>query len=132
MARRRTMGELALGRNVLVAFMPWGGYNFEDSILISERLSSGRRTSRRCTSKSSSAGRAIHEARVPKEITRDIPNVGEEALKDLDERGIIRIGAEVKGPGDILVGKITPKGDAALAGREAVARHLRGQGRRCP
>jgi DNA-directed RNA polymerase subunit beta len=101
-------GELALGQNVLVAFMPWGGYNFEDAIVVSERLVKRDRFT------------SIHieefevEARDTKqgkeEITRDIPNVGEEALKDLDESGIIRIGAKVK-PGDYLVGKVTPKGE---------------------
>ncbi len=102
------MGELALGRNVLVAFMPWGGYNFEDSILISERVvkedlfTSVHIEEFECIARDTKLG--------PEEITRDIPNVGEEALKDLDTSGIIRIGAEVR-PGDILVGKITPKGE---------------------
>src|SRR5439155_1756208 len=101
------LGDLALGRNVLVAFMPWGGYNFEDSILISERVvkhdlfTSVHIEEFECVARDTKLG--------PEEITRDIPNVGDEALKDLDESGIIRIGAEVK-PGDILVGKITPKG----------------------
>ena len=101
------MGELALGRNVLVAFMPWGGYNFEDSILISEKLlkedtyTSIHIEELECVARDTKLGK--------EEITRDIPNVGEEALKDLDESGIIRIGAEVR-PGDILVGKVTPKG----------------------
>src|SRR5512146_639778 len=118
------MGELALGQNVLVAFMPWGGYNFEDSILISEkRVKEDRYTS-------------IHseeceiEARDTKlgkeEITADIPNVGEEALKDLDESGIIRIGAEVR-PGDILVGKITPKGETQLSPEEKLLRAIFGE-----
>ena len=124
------MGELALGQNVLVAFMPWGGYNFEDSILISERLvkddlyTSIHIEEFECVARDTKLGK--------EEITRDIPNVGEEALKDLDESGIIRIGAEVK-PGDILVGKITPEGrDAALSRREAAARHLRREGGRRP
>jgi DNA-directed RNA polymerase subunit beta len=99
-------GELALGRNVLVAFMPWNGYNFEDAILISERLvkedvyTSIHIEEFECGARDTKLG--------PEEITRDIPNVGEEALKNLDHDGVIRIGAEVK-PGDILVGKITPK-----------------------
>ena len=122
------MGELALGQNVLVAFMPWQGYNFEDSILVSERIAkddvftSIHIEEFECVARDTKLGK--------EEITRDIPNVGEEALKDLDESGIVRIGAEVK-PGDILVGKITPKGETpALARREAAARHLRRKGRR--
>ena len=122
-------GELALGQNVLVAFMSWGGYNFEDAILISERVVKDDRFT------------SIHieefeiEARDTKlgkeEITRDIPNVGEEALKDLDESGIIRIGAEVK-PGDILVGKVTPKGETLLSPEERLLTgHLRGEGGGC-
>ncbi|OGB96568.1 MAG: DNA-directed RNA polymerase subunit beta [candidate division NC10 bacterium RIFCSPLOWO2_12_FULL_66_18] len=117
-------GELALGQNVLVAFMPWGGYNFEDAILISERLVKDDRYT------------SIHieefeiEARDTKlgkeEITRDIPNVGEEALKDLDESGIIRIGAEVK-PSDILVGKVTPKGETVLTPEERLLRAIFGE-----
>ncbi|MBW1992287.1 MAG: DNA-directed RNA polymerase subunit beta, partial [Deltaproteobacteria bacterium] len=104
-------GELALGKNVLVAFMPWGGYNFEDSILVSERLvkddvfTSIHIEEFEVMARDTKLGK--------EEITRDIPNVGEEALKDLDESGIIRIGAEVR-PGDILVGKITPKGETQL------------------
>jgi DNA-directed RNA polymerase subunit beta len=117
-------GELALGQNVLVAFMPWGGYNFEDAILISERLTKDDRYT------------SIHieefeiEARDTKlgkeEITRDIPNVGEEALKDLDESGIARIGAEIK-PGDILVGKVTPKGETVLTPEERLLRAIFGE-----
>jgi DNA-directed RNA polymerase subunit beta len=117
-------GELALGKNVLVAFMPWGGYNFEDAILISERLVKD------------DVYTSIHieefeiEAREtklgPEEITRDIPNVGEEALKNLDESGIIRIGAEVK-PGDILVGKVTPKGETQLTPEEKLLRAIFGE-----
>ncbi|MBI4537190.1 MAG: DNA-directed RNA polymerase subunit beta [candidate division NC10 bacterium] len=117
-------GELALGQNVLVAFMPWGGYNFEDAILISEKLVKDDRYT------------SIHieefeiEARDTKlgkeEITRDIPNVGEEALKDLDGSGIIRIGAEVK-PGDILVGKVTPKGETVLTPEERLLRAIFGE-----
>jgi DNA-directed RNA polymerase subunit beta len=118
------VGELALGQNVLVAFMPWGGYNFEDAILISERLVKDDRYT------------SIHleefeiEARDTKlgkeEITRDIPNVGEDALKDLDESGIIRIGAEVK-PSDILVGKVTPKGETVLTPEERLLRAIFGE-----
>lgn len=117
-------GELALGRNVLVAFMPWEGYNYEDAILISERLVKD------------DVFTSIHieqyeaEARDtklgPEEITRDVPNVGEEALKDLDERGIIRIGAEVRA-GDILVGKVTPKGETELTAEERLLRAIFGE-----
>jgi len=118
------MGELALGRNVLVAFMPWGGYNFEDSILISERVvkddyfTSVHIEEFECIARDTKLG--------PEEITRDIPNVGEEALKDLDESGIIRIGAEVH-PGDILVGKITPKGETQLSPEEKLLRAIFGE-----
>ena len=118
------MGELALGRNVLVAFMPWGGYNFEDSILISERVvkedmfTSVHIEEFECIARDTKLG--------PEEITRDIPNVGEEALKDLDQSGIIRIGAEVK-PGDILVGKITPKGETQLSPEEKLLRAIFGE-----
>ena len=118
------MGELALGRNVLVAFMPWGGYNFEDAMLLSERLVK------------EDVFTSVHieefsvEAREtklgPEEITRDIPNVGEEALKNLDESGIIRIGAEVV-PGDILVGKVTPKGETQLTPEEKLLRAIFGE-----
>ncbi|MDI3481019.1 MAG: DNA-directed polymerase subunit beta [Tepidanaerobacteraceae bacterium] len=117
-------GELALGRNVLVAFMPWEGYNYEDAILLSERLVKD------------DVFTSIHieqyeaEARDtklgPEEITRDVPNVGEEALKDLDERGIIRIGAEVRA-GDILVGKVTPKGETELTAEERLLRAIFGE-----
>ncbi|MGB6088573.1 MAG: DNA-directed RNA polymerase subunit beta, partial [Candidatus Binataceae bacterium] len=118
------MGELALGRNVLVAFMPWGGYNFEDSILISERVvkedlfTSVHIEEFECVARDTKLG--------PEEITRDIPNVGEEALKDLDSSGIIRIGAEVR-PGDILVGKITPKGETQLSPEEKLLRAIFGE-----
>ena len=118
------MGELALGRNVLVAFMPWGGYNFEDSILISEKVikedayTSIHIEQLECTARDTKLGK--------EEITRDIPNVGEEALKDLDESGIIRIGAEV-GPGDILVGKVTPKGETQLSPEEKLLRAIFGE-----
>jgi DNA-directed RNA polymerase subunit beta len=118
------MGELALGRNVVVAFMPWGGYNFEDSILISERVvkhdlfTSVHIEEFECVARDTKLG--------PEDITRDIPNVGDEALKDLDESGIIRIGAEVK-PGDILVGKITPKGETQLSPEEKLLRAIFGE-----
>jgi DNA-directed RNA polymerase subunit beta len=118
------MGELALGRNVLVALMPWGGYNFEDSILISERMvkedifTSIHIEEFECVSRDTKLG--------PEEITPDIPNVGDEALKDLDESGIIRIGAVVK-PGDILVGKITPKGETQLSPEEKLLRAIFGE-----
>ncbi|MGC2064343.1 MAG: DNA-directed RNA polymerase subunit beta [Thermodesulfovibrionales bacterium] len=118
------LGELALGQNVLIAFMPWGGYNFEDAILLSERLVK------------EDIYTSVHieefevEARETKlgseEITRDIPNVGEEALKDLDESGVIRIGAEVK-PGDIIVGKVTPKGETQLTPEEKLLRAIFGE-----
>ncbi|MBX7259067.1 MAG: DNA-directed RNA polymerase subunit beta, partial [Candidatus Hydrogenedentes bacterium] len=117
-------GELALGRNVLVAFVPWEGYNFEDAILLSEDLVKG------------DVFTSIHiqvfdlEARDtklgPEEITRDIPNVGEDALKNLDESGIVRVGAKVK-HGDILVGKVTPKGETELAPEEKLLRAIFGE-----
>ncbi len=118
------MGELALGRNVVVALMPWGGYNFEDSILISERVvkediyTSIHIEEFECVSRDTKLG--------PEEITRDIPNVGDEALMDLDESGIIRIGAEVR-PGNILVGKITPKGETQLSPEEKLLRAIFGE-----
>ncbi len=117
-------GELALGQNVLVAFMPWGGYNFEDSILISEKMvKEDRYTSihieeLECVARDTKLGK--------EEITNDIPNLGEDALKDLDESGIVRIGAEVK-PGDILVGKITPKGETQLSPEEKLLRAIFGE-----
>ncbi|MFZ7127816.1 MAG: DNA-directed RNA polymerase subunit beta [Desulfobacterales bacterium] len=118
------MGELALGKNVTVAFMPWGGYNFEDSILVSERLlRDGVYTSIHIEEFEVMA----RDTKLGKEdITRDIPNVGDEALKDLDEAGIIRLGAEV-GPGDILVGKITPKGETQLSPEEKLLRAIFGE-----
>ncbi len=117
-------GELALGQNVLIAFMPWNGYNFEDSILISERLikedtfSSIHIEEFECIARDTKLGK--------EDITRDIPNVGEEALKDLDQSGIIRIGAEVK-PGDVLVGKVTPKGETQLSPEEKLLRAIFGE-----
>jgi DNA-directed RNA polymerase subunit beta len=118
------MGELALGRNVLVAFMPWGGYNFEDSILISEKLlkedtyTSIHIEELECVARDTKLGK--------EEITCDIPNAGEEALKNLDECGIIRIGAEVRA-GDILVGKVTPKGETQLSPEEKLLRAIFGE-----
>src|SRR5579871_4181130 len=117
-------GELALGQNVLVAFMPWEGYNYEDAILISERMVKEDRFTSihieeyECEARDTKLG--------PEEITRDIPNVGEDSLKDLDERGIIRIGAEVR-PEDILVGKVTPKGETELTAEERLLRAIFGE-----
>ena len=117
-------GELALGRNVLVAFMSWEGGNYEDAIVISERLvrddlfTSIHIEKHEIESRDTKLG--------PEEITRDIPNVGEEALKDLDEEGIVYIGAEVR-PGDILVGKITPKGETELTAEERLLRAIFGE-----
>jgi DNA-directed RNA polymerase subunit beta len=117
-------GELALGKNLLVAFMPWEGYNFEDAIILSERL----------VRDDVLTSIHIHEHEVdardtklgPEEITRDIPNLSEEILADLDERGIIRVGAEV-GPGDVLVGKVTPKGETELTPEERLLRAIFGE-----
>jgi len=117
------LGELALGQNVMVAFMSWGGYNFEDSMLISERVvkediyTSIHIEEFEVVSRDTKLGK--------EEITRDIPNVGEEALKNLDESGIIKVGAEVK-PGDVLVGKITPKGETQLSPEEKLLRAIFG------
>ncbi len=117
-------GELALGRNVVVAFMPWGGYNYEDSILISEKVikedlfTSIHIEEFECVARDTKLGK--------EDITRDIPNVSEEALKDIDVSGIIRIGAEVK-TGDILVGKITPKGETQLSPEEKLLRAIFGE-----
>src|SRR6202043_3633437 len=117
-------GELALGRNVLVAFMPWEGYNFEDAILISEQVVREDMYT------------SIHieefevEAREtklgPEEITRDPPNISDETLRNLNERGIVYVGAEVS-PGDILVGKITPKGESELSAEERLLRAIFGE-----
>ncbi len=118
------MGELAMGRNVLVAFMPWGGYNFEDSILVSERLvkedvfTSVHIEEFQVVARDTKLGK--------EEITRDIPNVGDEMLRNLDESGIVRIGAEVK-TDDILVGKITPKGETQLSPEEKLLRAIFGE-----
>src|SRR5918995_2807240 len=117
-------GELGLGANLLVAFMSWGGYNFEDAIIVSERLVKDDMLT------------SIHieeyevDARDTKlgaeEITRDIPNVAEDVLADLDERGIVRIGADV-GTGDVLVGKVTPKGETELTPEERLLRAIFGE-----
>jgi len=117
-------GEMALGQNVLVAFMPWEGFNYEDAILISERMVKDDRFTSihieeyECEARDTKLG--------PEEITRDIPNVGEDSLKDLDENGIIRIGAEVR-PEDILVGKVTPKGETELTAEERLLRAIFGE-----
>ncbi|MBV8353989.1 MAG: DNA-directed RNA polymerase subunit beta, partial [Candidatus Eremiobacteraeota bacterium] len=117
-------GELALGQNVLVAFMPWEGCNYEDAILISERMVKDDRFTSihieeyECEARDTKLG--------PEEITRDIPNVGEDSLKDLDENGIVRIGAEVR-PEDILVGKVTPKGETELTAEERLLRAIFGE-----
>jgi len=117
-------GELALGQNVVVAFMPWGGYNYEDSILVSERLvKDGVYTSIHIEEFEVVA----RDTKLGKEdITRDIPNVGEDALKDLDDSGIVRLGAEVL-PGDVLIGKITPKGETQLSPEEKLLRAIFGE-----
>ncbi|MBS4024361.1 MAG: DNA-directed RNA polymerase subunit beta [Clostridia bacterium] len=117
-------GELALGRNILIAFMTWEGYNYEDAILISEKMvkedyfTSIHIEEYEADARDTKLG--------PEEITRDIPNVGEDVLKDLDERGIIRVGAEVR-PGDILVGKVTPKGETELTAEERLLRAIFGE-----
>ena len=117
-------GELALGKNVIIAFSTWEGYNYEDAILLSERLvkedvfTSIHIEEYECECRDTKLG--------PEEITRDIPNVGEDSLKDLDDRGIIRIGAEVR-PGDILVGKVTPKGETELTAEERLLRAIFGE-----
>ena len=117
-------GEMALGKNVIIAFMTWEGYNYEDAILLSERLvkedvyTSIHIEEYDCECRDTKLG--------PEEITRDIPNVGEDGLKDLDEDGIIRIGAEVR-PGDILVGKVTPKGETELTAEERLLRAIFGE-----
>ncbi len=117
-------GEMAVGKNVLTAFMPWEGYNYEDAILVSEKLvkddyyTSIHIEEYECDARDTKLG--------PEEITRDIPNVGDEALKDLDERGVIRVGAEVRS-GDILVGKVTPKGETELTAEERLLRAIFGE-----
>ena len=117
-------GELSLGRNALIAFMNWEGYNYEDAVLLSERLvkedvyTSIHIDEFECDSRDTKLG--------PEEITRDIPNVGEDVLKNLDNRGIIRIGAEIRA-GDILVGKVTPKGETELTAEERLLRAIFGE-----
>ena len=117
-------GEIALGRNVLIGFMPWEGYNYEDAILISEKLvkddafTSIHIEEHECEARDTKLG--------PEEITRDIPNMGADSLKDLDDEGIIRIGAEVRS-GDILVGKVTPKGETELTAEERLLRAIFGE-----
>ncbi len=118
------LGDLALGKNVLVAFMPWQGYNFEDSILLSERIVSTDVFTSIHIEEFEVAARDTKLG--PEEITRDIPNVSEEALKNLDEAGIVYIGAEVQ-PGDILVGKITPKGESPMTPEEKLLRAIFGE-----
>ncbi len=118
------MGELALGKNVVVAFMPWNGYNYEDSILISERIVKDDVFTSIHIEEFEVAARDTKLG--PEEITRDIPNVGEEALRNLDEAGIVYIGAEV-GPADILVGKITPKGESPMTPEEKLLRAIFGE-----
>jgi DNA-directed RNA polymerase subunit beta len=117
-------GELAIGRNVVVAFMPWNGYNYEDSILISERIHRDDVFTSIHIDEYEVAARDTKLG--PEEITRDIPNVGEEALRNLDEAGIVYIGAEA-GPGDILVGKITPKGESPMTPEEKLLRAIFGE-----
>ncbi|MEO0817560.1 MAG: DNA-directed RNA polymerase subunit beta [Pseudomonadota bacterium] len=118
------LGELALGRNVLVAFMPWNGYNFEDSILISERIVRDDVFTSIHLEEFEIAARDTKLG--PEEITRDIPNVGEEALRNLDEAGIVAVGAEVQA-GDILVGKVTPKGESPMTPEEKLLRAIFGE-----
>ncbi len=118
------LGELALGKNVLVAFMPWNGYNYEDSILISERIVRDDVFTSIHIQEFEISARDTKQG--PEEITRDIPNVGEEALRNLDEAGIVYIGAEV-GPGDILVGKVTPKGESPMTPEEKLLRAIFGE-----
>ncbi|MBT9382803.1 DNA-directed RNA polymerase subunit beta [Pseudooceanicola sp. CBS1P-1] len=118
------MGELALGKNIVIAFMPWNGYNYEDSILISERIARDDVFTSIHIEEFEVAARDTKLG--PEEITRDIPNVGEEALRNLDEAGIVYIGADVE-PGDILVGKITPKGESPMTPEEKLLRAIFGE-----
>ncbi len=118
------LGEIALGKNIRMGFITWEGYNYEDAMLISEELvredvfTSIHIEEYECEARDTKLG--------PEEITRDIPNVSEDALKDIDERGIIRIGAEVRS-GDILVGKVTPKGETELTAEERLLRAIFGE-----
>lgn len=118
------MGEMALGKNILIAFMNWEGYNYEDAMLVSQELVIDDVLTSLHIEEYESEARDTKLG--PEEITRDIPNVGEDMLKDLDDRGIIRIGAEVK-PGDILVGKVTPKGETELSAEERLLRSIFGE-----
>ncbi|MCI8538586.1 MAG: DNA-directed RNA polymerase subunit beta, partial [Oscillospiraceae bacterium] len=117
-------GEIALGKNVLMGFMTWEGYNYEDAILLNERIVREDVFTSIHIEENETEARDTKQG--PEEITRDIPNVGEDALKDLDERGIIRVGAEVR-PGDILVGKVTPKGETDLTAEERLLRAIFGE-----
>ncbi len=118
------MGEIALGANLLIGFMTWEGYNYEDAILLSEELVQQDRLSSIHIEEYESEARDTKLG--PEEITRDIPNVSDEALRNLDERGIIRIGAEVHS-GDIMVGKVTPKGETELTAEERLLRAIFGE-----
>ena len=118
-------GEIALGKNILIGFMTWEGYNYEDAVLISEQLVRDDVYTSLHIEEHETEARDTKQLGA-EEITRDIPNVGEEALKDLDERGIIRIGAEVHS-GDILVGKVTPKGETELTAEERLLRAIFGE-----
>ncbi len=118
------MGEMALGKNILIAFMNWEGYNYEDAMLVSKQLVIDDVLTSLHIEEYESEARDTKLG--PEEITRDIPNVGDDMLKDLDERGIIRVGAEVK-PGDILVGKVTPKGETELSAEERLLRSIFGE-----
>ena len=117
-------GEVALGKNLLIGFMTWEGYNYEDAIILNERLIMEDVLTSLHIEEYESEARDTKLG--PEEITRDIPNVGEDALKDLDEEGIIRIGAEVEA-GDILVGKVTPKGETELSAEERLLRAIFGE-----
>jgi DNA-directed RNA polymerase subunit beta len=119
-------GELALGQNMMVAFMPWNGYNFEDSILISERVVRRRPLTPRFTSEELDGASRVTPSSVPEEITRDISNLSEGQLSRLDESGIVYIGAEVEA-GDVLVGKVTPKGETQLTPEEKLLRAIFGE-----
>ncbi len=119
-------GELALGQNMVVAFVPWDGYNYEDAIIISERVVQGDRWS---SIHIEDFSIDVRDTKLgPEVVTRDIPNIGEDRLKNLDEEGIVRIGAEVSS-GDILVGKITPKGEGDLTAEERLLRVIFGGSR---
>ena len=118
------MGEMALGKNILIAFMNWEGYNYEDAVLVNQELVINDTLTSLHIEEYESEARDTKLG--PEEITRDIPNVGDDMLKDLDELGVVRIGAEVK-PGDILVGKVTPKGETELSAEERLLRSIFGE-----